>query len=127
VYKPLRQETGLSNLTYALSGTGQLDDHLLYFFRGLGVPICELYGSVGTAGVGALNPADSFVEGTIGDPMAGVELAVSENREILVRGPTVLGGFLDDSRTGAQTLQDDWYHTGETGEAGPDGKLSLVE
>jgi len=127
VYKPLRREMGLSNLTYALSGTGQLDDHLLYFFRGLGVPVCELYGSVGTTGVGALNTADSFVAGTIGDPMPGVEIAVSESREILVRGPTVLGGFLDDDRTGARTLRDDWYHTGEVGEVGPDGKLSPAE
>ncbi|AEM59423.1 long-chain fatty acid--CoA ligase (plasmid) [Haloarcula hispanica N601] len=127
VYKPLRRETGLSNLTYALSGTGRLDDHLLYFFRGLGVPICELYGSVGTTGVGALNPAASFVEESIGDPMPGVEIAVSESREILVRGPTVLGGFLDGDQTGAQTLRDDWYHTGEVGEVGPDGELSLAE
>ena len=127
VYKPLRQEAGLSNLTYALSGTGRLDDHLLYFFRGLGVPICELYGSVGITGVGALNPAESFVQRSIGDPTPGVAIAVSENRELLIRGPTVLGGLLDGDRTGAQTLQDDCYHTNEVGEVGPDGKLSLAE
>jgi long-subunit acyl-CoA synthetase (AMP-forming) len=126
VYGPLRRDAGLSNLTYALCGTGQLDDHLLYFFRGLGVPVCELYGSVGTTGVGALNPADSYADGGIGDPMAGIELAVAANRELVVRGPTVLGGFLDD-RTGAQTLRDDWYHTGETAEVGSDDKLSLGE
>ncbi|MFB6085150.1 MAG: bacteriohemerythrin [Halorientalis sp.] len=123
VFGPLREEFGLSDPTYALSGLEPLDDHLVEFFRGIGVPLTELYGPVETAGVGTLNSADSFRRGTVGTPMAGVELALSEDGTVLLDGPTVMAECLDERET-VQSLRDGWYYTGTAGTL-DDGWLSL--
>jgi long-subunit acyl-CoA synthetase (AMP-forming) len=92
-----------------------MDDHLLHFLRGLGVPVAELYGAAETTGVGALNPADSFERDAVGEPMAGTELALSEDGELLVRGPNVMVGYAGDERTTKRAVRDGWYRTGDTG------------
>ncbi|WP_136715951.1 bacteriohemerythrin [Halorientalis salina] len=124
VFGPLRETFGLDQVSYALSGVGSLDDHLVNFFRGFGIPVCELYGPVETAGVGALNPVDSFEPGTVGRPMPGTAFARSEAGEILIRGPNVMDGYLDEDAT-AYALRDDWYVTGQSGEFDGNGYLRL--
>ncbi|RXK46453.1 bacteriohemerythrin [Halorientalis pallida] len=114
VFRPLREEFGLDDLTYALSGLERLDDHLIQFFRGIGVPLTELYGPAETAGVATLNRAASFQPGTVGTPVAGTELALSEDGTVLVGGPTVMDGCLDE-RNAAHPLRDGWYYTGTDG------------
>jgi len=114
VFGPLREEFGLADLEYALSGLEPLDDHLVEFFRGVGVPLTELYGPVATSGVGTLNRAASFRQGTVGTPMAGTQLALSEDGTVLLDGPTAMDGCLDDRET-ANALRDGWYYTGTAG------------
>jgi hemerythrin-like metal-binding protein len=123
VFRPLRETFGLGDLEYALSGLERLDDHLIEFFRGVGVSLTELYGPVETAGVGTLNRAASFRPGTDGTPMAGTELALAEDGTVLLGGPTVMDGCLDEQNT-AHALRDGWYYTGTEGRL-EDGRLSL--
>jgi long-subunit acyl-CoA synthetase (AMP-forming) len=114
VFGPLRSAFGLDDLEYALSGLEPLDDHLVEFFRGVGVPLTELYGPVATAGVGTLNHAESFQPGTVGTPVAGTELALAEDGTVLLGGPTVMDGCLDERET-VHALRDGWYYTGTAG------------
>ncbi|WP_247009341.1 bacteriohemerythrin [Halorientalis litorea] len=124
VFKPLREETGLANVTYALSGAGHLDEHLVHFLRGFGVPVSELHGPVEASGVGTLNPADAYEPGTAGRPLPGTEFALSADGDVLVRGPTVMAGYLDDDAT-ARAIRDGWLLTGDTGAFDEDGRLHL--
>jgi len=119
-YRPLREEFGLDELDYALSGVERVDEHLLHFFRGLGVPVCDVYGAVETTGVGALNHADSFDREAVGDPMSGTELAVSQDGEVLVRGPTVMARYTGDEVATRRAVRDGWYHTGDDGRSDPE-------
>ncbi|WP_436929662.1 bacteriohemerythrin [Halosimplex halobium] len=121
VYGPLREEFGLAGLEYALCGAGRLDAHLLYLFAGVGVPVRNLYGTVGTAGVGALATPEASADGAAGRPVAGTEFAHSEDGELLVRGPVVTVGRpgADETRRPA----DRWYRTGTDGRVEPDGTV----
>jgi len=114
VFGPLRDEFGLDEIEYALCGTGRLDDHLVYFFRGLGVPVSEIHGPIESTGVGALNSASAYVPGAVGRPMPGTEFAISEDGEVLLRGPNVMTGYLDEHMT-AYAIRDGWLMTGDTG------------
>ncbi|MFD1588940.1 bacteriohemerythrin [Halorientalis brevis] len=124
VFGPLREAVGLGDLEYALASVGSLDDHLQYFFRGFGVPVSELYGPVESAGVATLNHGDSFQIDSVGRPMPGTELARSEEGTVLVRGPNVTAGCLDEQAT-KRSLHDGWLHTGDAGEFDADGALRL--
>ncbi|WP_246982794.1 bacteriohemerythrin [Halorientalis marina] len=122
VFGPLREQFGLDSLDYALSGAGRLDDHLVYFFRGFGVPVTELHGPIEAAGVATLNPATAYEPGAVGRPVAGTELAVSEDGDVVMQGPSVMEGYLDEGAT-AYALRDDWLLTGDSGRFDADGYL----
>jgi long-subunit acyl-CoA synthetase (AMP-forming) len=124
VFGPLRDEFGLEGLDYAISGAGRLDDHLAHFFQGFGVPITEMHGPVEAAGVATLNSDESYQPSTLGVPMAGTELAISDEDDVLVRGPNVMAGYLDEGAT-ARALRDGWLVTGDTGRFDTRGYLRL--
>jgi hemerythrin-like metal-binding protein len=121
VYSPLSEATGLGNVEYALCDGEPIDDHLVYFFRGFGVPIHTIYGAVETAGVGL--SASSPVDGVVGTPMCGSRVAVSEDGEILLGGPQVTVESTVAVETSDDTGQDGWHRTGEPGTVGPDGTV----
>jgi len=121
VYGPLREAFGLADLEYALCGAGRLDEHLLSLFAGFGVPVRNLYGTVGTAGVGAIATPEASFEGTAGRPVAGLEFAHSEAGELLVRGPTVTVGRLGSDGRPAE----EWYRTGTDGRVEADGTVTV--
>ncbi len=47
--------------------------------------------------------------------------------EVVVDGPTVMAGYLDDPAATSRALRDGWLHTGDLGRFGPDGHLTLVD
>lgn len=64
--------------------------------------------------------------GVVGWPIPGVELKLTEEKEILVRGPNVMQGYFDNPEETARVLQEDgWFHTGDVGEFAPNG-LRLI-
>jgi len=123
VYGPLREKFGLSELEYAICGTGRLDDHLLALFAGLGVPVRTLSGTVATAGVGAIATPEAAADGAAGRPMPGTEFAHAEDGELLVRGPTVTVGRIGVN--GTRQPAEDWYRTGTEGHVDDDGTVGL--
>ncbi|QLH84210.1 bacteriohemerythrin [Halosimplex pelagicum] len=121
VYGPLREAFGLADLEYALCGAGRLDAHLLYLFAGFGLPVRNLFGTVGTAGVGALATPEASVDGAAGRPVGGTEIARSDGGELLVRGPVVTVGRPGADETARRP--DRWCRTGTDGRVGSDGTV----
>lgn len=66
--------------------------------------------------------------GTVGRPLAGVEVRVDgDPGELLVRGANVTPGYADDPDTSRQVLRDGWLRTGDIGTVGPDGTVRLLD
>lgn len=82
----------------------------------LGIPVHEGYGLSECASVVALNRAGERAPGTVGTPIDGVEVAIEEG-EIVVRGPTVMDGYL-----GGPTAEGAW-RTGDLGHFDAGGRL----
>jgi o-succinylbenzoate---CoA ligase len=61
-----------------------------------------------------------------GHPLAGVELAIDHEEQILVRGPMLLRRYRGDPARTAAVLADGWLHTGDLGRLGPDGRLAVL-
>lgn len=89
------------------------------------------YGLSEAAGFGTMCRADDDAEtiaNTCGRPIAGFELKLSEAGEVLLRGPNVMLGYLDDPQSTAETIDaEGWLHTGDIGTLDERGYLRITD
>jgi long-chain acyl-CoA synthetase len=124
---PLLSGVGLGNLVIALTGAAPMPPHTSEFFLSLGVPLSEVWGMSETSGLGTWSP-HRIVPGTVGRPTPGIELCLGDDDEILVRGPCVFAGYLDDPDRTAEVLDaGGWLHTGDVGTFDDEGNLRIVD
>lgn len=92
-------------------------------FRAHGVPVVEGWGLTETSPCCTLTPLSlDRTPGIVGFPIPGVEVALDEEGEILVRGANVMRGyFRNETETGKVFTDDGWFRTGDIGEFGPEG------
>ena len=127
VVAPLLRRFGLGGVLIALTGAAPMPAHTSEFFLSLGVPLSEVWGMSETAGLGTWSP-HRIVPGTVGRPTPGIDVHLGADDEILVRGPCVFAGYLDDpDRTAAVLDADGWLHTGDVGRFDEDGNLRIVD
>ena len=112
-------------LQVAASGAAPLSKDLGEFYEAIGMPLIEGYGLT-EGGVVSLNPLDRPKPGSIGRPLAGVEITFSEDNEILVKSPCLFSGYLNDPATTAEVLRDGWLHTGDLGHVDSDGYVFIT-
>ena len=92
----------------------------------LGVVVVQGYGSTET-GFGTCTTREDHGLGTVGRPMAPVEMRLAPDGEIQFRGPTVFGGYWHDpDATAAAFTADGWYRTGDIGRLDAEGRLVLM-
>ena len=127
VFKKIRHGLGLDELILAFSAAAPVAPGLLMFFRGMGVPVYELFGQTESSGPGVTNRPGADRIGTVGRAMPGVELDIADDDEILMRGGLVTEGYYRDSEaTAAAFGEDGWLHTGDLGRLDEDGFLSII-
>jgi long-chain acyl-CoA synthetase len=125
VYRKLRAALG-GRTRYAVSGGAPLGERLGHFFRGIGVIILEGWGLTETTAPAAVNTPELVKIGTVGLPLPGVSVAVSDEGELLVSGVNVMRGYYENPEASEQALQDGWFHTGDLGEIDKDGFIRIT-
>ncbi len=99
----------------AMSGGARLEPEVGQFFRALGIEILQGYGQTEAGPVISGNPPEAIRIETVGRPLAGVDLRIAEDGEILVRGDLVMDGYWRQPEATAAVLRDGWLHTGDIG------------
>jgi long-chain acyl-CoA synthetase len=112
-------------LRVAASGAAPLCRDLGEFYEAIGMPIIEGYGLT-EGGVVSLNPLHAPKPGSIGKPLAGVEVTFSEDNEILVKSPALFSGYWNDPATTAEVLRDGRLHTGDLGHVDSEGYVFIT-
>ena len=127
VLEPLKRRIGFDRTRLAFSGAAPASPDLFDFFQALGVPLVEGYGMTESTGVIAVNRPERPRVGTVGEPIAGVEVKLAEDGEIVTRGPHVFQGYFKDPEQTARTIDaEGWLHTGDVGEW-EEGRLKIVD
>jgi long-chain acyl-CoA synthetase len=106
-------------------GAAPLDPELEEFWKRMGYVVIQGYGLTETAPIVTLNHPFHTRKGTVGKPIAGVQVRISEEGEILVRGDNVTSGYLNPDAESASAFADGWFRTGDIGELDEAGRLSI--
>ena len=115
------------NLKIMVSGSAALQPRLARVFAAAGMPVMEGYGLTETSPVVSVNDVRNggFKIGTVGRIIDGVEVKISEEDEVLVKGPNVMMGYYKDPERTAQVIKNGYFHTGDKGKV-ENGFLSIT-
>ena len=128
VYGPLRNTLGLSRVRVAYTAGEAIGPDLFTFYRSIGINLKQLYGSTETAVFVCLQPDHEARADTVGVPIAGVEIKLASNGEILVKSAGLLKGYYKNPEATAEVLTPDgWYHTGDAGFLDSHGHLKIID
>ena len=126
VLRNLRTSLGLGSLRHAVTGAAPVSPDMLAWFGTLGVNLVEAYGLTETVGFCTATPKGDARPGRAGLPVAGTEVRLGAEDEILVRGPSVFAGYWGNpAATAAAIGADGWLHTGDCGSFDADGHLAI--
>jgi long-chain acyl-CoA synthetase len=114
-------------LRAAMSGGARLEPEVWRFFLGIGLELLQGYGQTEAGPVVSANTRGARRVGTVGRPLAGVELRIAEDGEILVRGDLVMEGYWGRPEETAAVIRDGWLHTGDIGRIDDDGFLTITD
>ena len=126
VYHKMRDAIG-GNFKLVVSGSSALNKSILRFLLNIGIPIREGYGMTECSPVVSVNSLTDNKPGTIGKPLAHLDVKIGENNEILVKGDSVFGGYHNMPETNAEIFtKDGYYKTGDQGFFDEDGYLNFT-
>lgn len=108
-----------------VSGGAPLSAGLEQFWTNLGFVVVQGYGLTETAPVISFSHPFHVQRGTTGRPLAGVELKIADDGEILVRGENVTPGYFQSPEETSGAFREGWFYTGDLGEFDSDGNLII--
>ncbi|MDT0202025.1 AMP-binding protein [Nocardioides sp. AE5] len=124
----LRALLGLDRVEWAASAAAPMPEDVARFFAGLGMRIYDVYGMTETTSAITACGPDAFRLGTVGRALAGIEVKVAEDGEILARGPVTMAGYHRNEEATRELIDaDGWVHTGDIGTIDEDGFLKVVD
>jgi acyl-CoA synthetase (AMP-forming)/AMP-acid ligase II len=131
--------SGPTSLRYVICGAAPLSVELLEAFqKRFDLRILEGYGLTETTCVSSVNPFyGDRKAGSIGLPVRGQEIRIvdgegnaqpnGEYGEIVIKGPNVMKGYLNNPEATAESIRNGWLYTGDVGYADEDGYLYIVD
>jgi long-chain acyl-CoA synthetase len=106
-------------------GAASLPRELEDFWSGVGLAVIQGYGLTETAPLVAFNNPFDVEQGTVGKPVAGVEIKIAPDGEILLRGESVTPGYYEAPAQTASAFEDGWFHTGDLGSFDETGNMII--
>lgn len=126
LFSKIKQRFG-PNIRALICGSAPLAPETQQFFLMLGIPVLQAYGLTETTAICTLDDPRVPVEpGYVGNAIAGIEMKIGDDQEIIVRGPNIFPGYWNRPDETARVLRDGWFHSGDQGETNDRGNWRIT-
>ena len=125
IFPTIRKKMIGSNLKALICGSAPLARETQLFFMMLGIPVLQVYGLTETTAICTMDDPRQVEPGRVGPAIAGIEMRLGEDDEVLVRGPNLFQGYWKREQATAEAMRDGWFHTGDQGEVNERGKWRI--
>lgn len=116
------------NILTLVSGSAPLSKRLNVMFQAAGIPILEGYGLTETSPVISVNSFEYMKLGSIGKPLANIDVKIAEDGEIIIKGPIVTQGYYKNPELTKEAFdKDGYFKTGDIGIIDEDGFLFITD
>jgi long-chain acyl-CoA synthetase len=122
----IKRAIGMHQVKFAGTGAAPIAPDLIKWYRALGIDMREVYGQTENCGLATGMP-DRIKLGTVGVTAPHTQLKISPDGEILLKGPHVFMGYLNQPEKTAETLRDGWLHTGDVGFIDNEGYVKITD
>jgi long-chain acyl-CoA synthetase len=125
IFPSIRKRVG-SNLRALICGSAPLARETQLFFMMLGIRVLQVYGLTETTAICTMDDPHQVEPGRVGPAVPGIEMKLSENSEIVIRGPNIFPGYWRRPEQTAAVLRDGWFHTGDQGDVDANGNWRIT-
>jgi long-chain acyl-CoA synthetase len=127
VFPTIRRKMIGGRLRALICGSAPLNLETQLFYTMLGIPVLQVYGLTETTAICTMDdPEGEVIPGRVGPAIAGIEMRLAENEEIIVRGPNIFPGYWSRPQETARVLRDGWFYTGDQGEVDSAGNWKII-
>jgi long-chain acyl-CoA synthetase len=127
LFRALKDRLGLTHIRSCSTGGAALGPDVFRFFHALGVPLKQIYGQTEISGISCIHTDDDIQFHSVGRPIPGTQIRISEGGEILSRSSSVFVGYFKNSAATVDTLAEGWLHSGDAGYITEDGHLVVID
>jgi len=127
VHKKLKDHLGLSRVRNAYTGGAAMGPDHFRFFHSMGVNLKQIYGQTEVAGISVVHRTGDIKFDTVGKPIPGTEIEITEDGEIITKSPSVFLGYYKNPDATAEALRDGWLHSDDKGFIDDDGHLVVFD
>lgn len=127
IYEPLKDNLGLGRIHIAYTGGEAIGPEVFDFYRSLGINLKQVYGMTESCAFICVQKDGDIKSDTVGKPLPEVEIRISEQGEVLCKGPSVFQGYYRNPEATQEVLEDGWVHSGDAGFFDHDGHLKIID
>jgi len=125
--KKLKDHLGLSRVRNAYTGGAAMGPDHFRFFHALGVNLKQIYGQTEVAGISVVHRSGDIKFDTVGHPIPGTEIRITEEGEIITKSPSVFLGYYKNPEATEKALKDGWLHSDDKGFIDDEGHLVVFD
>ena len=126
--RPVRDQLGLARTAHCYTGGAPLGPDVFRFFHAIGVNLKQIYGQTEICGIAVVHRDDDIAFNTVGTPIAGTDIKIADNGEILLRSASVFRGYHRNPAATAEAVDaEGWLHTGDAGYLDDNGHLVVID
>lgn len=125
LFRPLKDQLGFLRLRRAYTGGAALGPDTFAFYQGIGVNLKQVYGQTETAGLAYVQRDGEIDPDTVGRPLPGVEVRISEAGEVMTRCAGICRGYYRQPFT--DELIDGFFRSGDAGYLNERGELVIID
>jgi long-chain acyl-CoA synthetase len=122
----IRKQLGFSEVRVFIVGAAPTPPEVLHWYKSLGMPLLQGYAMTENMSYGTGATTADYPEKSVGKAFPHVEVKISDQGEILFRGPTIMHGYYLEPEKTAETVVDGWLHTGDSGHLDENGYLYVT-